>query len=491
MKYKADDIKPIKYNYKLNKYKYMQINTYIYSFQAIMKNHRFISIALTWFLYNPCAVADTNDKPWRFNSALNLPEVFSLSGHHRTRFENVDEQYRGSRNGGDQALVFRTVVLAKLNFKHIKFAAEMLDSRVEFADSGTPLSGSVVNPLELLQVYVEVPLDNLLGQGSKSTFRGGRLTMDMGSRRLVARNRFRNTINGFTGIDWHWQGSEKQKLRFFYTLPVQRLFSGSALDNDAKFDKEHEEVRFWGFYYSPTRLPWGDQAEVYLLGLNEEDVSGELNTRDRDIYTPGFRLFRRPAKNKFDYQVESIFQFGESRSSTVSTMDLDHFAYFHHVEMGYSFDTKWSPRLILQYDYASGDDDPNDGDNNRFDTLYGARRFDFGPTGIYGPFARSNLSAPGIRLKLKPASNVTSFLALRGYWLVSDNDAWTTARITNVAGQSDNYIGTQIEARVRWEVLPKNIRIEAGAAHLLAGDVMDNAGKSDATYLYSQAVFWF
>jgi hypothetical protein len=425
------------------------------------------------------------------NNVLKLPEVFSLSGHHRIRFENVDEQYRGNLNGGDQALVFRTVVMAKLNFKQIKFAAEMLDSRAELADSGTPLNGSVVNPLELLQAYIEVPMDNLLGQGSKSIIRGGRITMDVGSRRLVARNRFRNTINGFTGIDWQWQGADKQKFRFFYTLPVQRLFSGSALDNEARFDKEHEQVRFWGVYYSPAKLVWGDELEFYFLGLNEEDVTGVLSTRDRDLYTPGFRLYREPKKNQFDYQVESIFQFGESRSSTTSTIELDHFAYFHHVEIGYSFDTRWSPRLIIQYDYASGDDDPGDSENNRFDTLYGARRFDFGPTSIYGPFARANLSTPAVRLQLKPASNVTSFLALRGYWLASDNDAWTTARITNVAGQSDNYIGTQIEARVRWEVVPENIRVEVGAAHLFAGDVMDGAGKSDATYLYSQAVFWF
>jgi hypothetical protein len=456
-----------------------------------MKNCKFILWILSCLFYSLSVLADATDKPWRLNSALNLPEFFSLSGHHRIRFENVDEQYRGNLNGGDQALVFRTVVLAKLDFKHIKFVAEMLDSRVELADSGTPLSGSVVNPLELLQGYVEVPMDNLIGSGSKSVFRGGRVTMDMGSRRLVARNRFRNTINGFTGIDWHWQGANKQTFRFFYTLPVQRLFSGSALDNDAKFDEEHEEVRFWGVYYAPDKLPWGDQLEVYFLGLNEEDITGVLSTRDRDLYTPGLRLYKEPNKNQFDYQLESIFQFGESRVSTTSTVDKDHLAYFHHAEIGYSFATRWSPRLMLQYDYASGDDDPNDNDNNRFDTLYGARRFDFGPTGIYGPFARANLSTPGVRLQLKPAPNVTSFFALRGYWLASDNDVWPTARITNKAGQSDNYIGTQVEARMRWEVLPKNIRIEAGAAHLFAGDVMDGAGKSDATYLYSQLVLWF
>jgi len=437
------------------------------------------------------AEADTGEKPWRIDSALNLPAWLSMSGIHRTRFENLDEQYRGSRNGSDQALVFRTNLFAKLDFDHIKIVGEMMDSRSEFADSGTPLSGSVINPLELLQAYIEVPMNNVFAEGSKSSFKGGRITMDMGSRRLVARNRFRNTINGFTGIDWNWQSRDDHKLRFFYTLPVQRLFSGNALDNEPKFDKEHEEVRFWGLYYSPATMPWGDKAEIYLLGLNEEDVPGELNTRDRELYTPGFRLYRKPAKNKFSYQIESIFQFGESRSSTSSTVDLDHFAYFNHFEIGYSFDAKWSPQLLFQYDYASGDDDPNDADNNRFDTLYGARRFDFGPTGIYGPFARSNISTPGIRLKFKPTSNIKSFIALRGYWLASDNDAWTTAGISNVAGQSDNYIGTQIEARVIWDVLPKNVRLEAGAAHLFAGDLMDGAGKSDAAYLYSQAIFSF
>lgn len=58
-------------------------------------------------------------------------------------------------------------------------------------------------------------------------------------------------------------------------------------------------------------------------------------------------------------------------------------AYFEGLEVGYTFVEVWSPRFASQLDYARGDSSPNDGENNRFDTLYGARAFDFGATGIY------------------------------------------------------------------------------------------------------------
>jgi hypothetical protein len=192
-----------------------------------------------------------------------------------------------------------------------------------------------------------------------------------------------------------------------------------------------------------------------------------------------------------DYEIESVFQFGDSRASTAAAVDLDHFAHFQHAEIGYSFAAPWSPRLQFQYDYAGGDADPADGDNNRFDTLFGARRFDFGPTSIYGPFARANISSPGVRLTVQPAAGWESFVALRGFWLASDNDIWTTARIGNAPGQSENYIGTQIEARLRWDAVPKNIRLEAGAARIFAGELMENAGKDDVTYLYTSITLTF
>lgn len=434
------------------------------------------------------ALADT--VPWRLEKALNLPQWLSVSGSHRMRFENLHNQFRAGRDGGDQVFLFRTLVLAELKLKHLEFGMELEDSRSELADPGTPLNTSVVNPLELLQAYVDVQINDLLQRGSKSSLRAGRMTMDVGSRRLVARNRYRNTLNAFTGVDWQWHGADKSKLRLFYTLPIQRRVSGNILDNDARIDKEREEIKFWGVYYSPGQVFWNSQAEVYFFGLDEDDTS-DLATTNREIFTTGFRLYRKASKSNFDYQFESIIQFGESRSSRSSNTDLDHFSYFQHLELGYTFNSAWSPRVQFQYDYASGDKNPGDSENDRFDTLFGARRFDFGPTSIYGPFARTNLNSPGIRLTIKPRRKINLFAALRGFWLASDDDIWTTARISNTPGQSENYIGTQIETRLRWDILPGNLRLEAGAAHIFSGALMNNAGKNDTSYFYTLASLFF
>ena len=414
----------------------------------------------------------------------------SLSGDQRTRHEHLNNQFRAGLDGDARALVFRTRVSAELDFRHFGLRAELQDSRAELADSVTALTVDMVNPLELLQAYVEVPIDDLLARGSRSVLRGGRITMDIGSRRLVSRNRFRNTSDGFAGIEWRWTGPDDSRLRGFYTLPVQRRISGNILDNNPRFDKEWRNVRFWGVHFSPAGLPWGNEGEVYYFGLSEDDAPG-LATTDRDIHTIGVR-FRRPATVAgFDYEIESAFQFGRSRASRTATADLNHVAHLQHVDAGYTFAAPGIPRLQLQYDYASGDHDPTDGRNNRFSSLYGSRSFDFGPSGIHGPFARTNLSTPGVRLTLTPVQGVNVLGSARGYWLASSGDTWPAAGIGNSAGLSARHVGTQWEFRGGWDLVPGHARLEAGVVHLSAGELMKNAAKGSATYTFAQTTLSF
>ena len=474
---------------------------HLFHFLSLLRLNKSKGICFLVLMLSFTARGWANEHPWRIDQSLALPGWLSISGQHRVRYETVDEQFRAGGNGDDQILVFRTNVLAEVMLQNWKFGFEILDARQSYAKENTPISTSVVNPLDVLQLYTQWTVEDLLAKNSISSFRVGRFTIDIGSRRFVARNLFRNTITAFTGVDWQWIGGNGNKFRVFYTLPVNRLPSerNRLIDNRSEGDDQNVEVKFWGTAYTFSNqalVQSGSRVDLFYFGLNEND-SHNRPTRNRDIHTFGGRIFKKPQVNQFDYQVESAFQFGESRLSTANTdqQDLDHFAHFHHIQLGYQFDAMWKPRLSGQLDFASGDDDPSDGDNNRFDTLFGARRFEFGPTGIFGPFARSNLITPGIRLQIKPSPHTSMLFAHRAYWLASNKDAWTAARVRDASGDSGSYIGQQFEMRFRWEVVPKNIRFEAGGAYLFKGKFANNApnatNEGDPNYVYSQLIFNF
>ncbi|NNL86876.1 MAG: alginate export family protein [Myxococcales bacterium] len=433
--------------------------------------------------------ARSAEAPWRLND--HLPDRFSLSVQQRIRYENLSEQFRVGTDGRSDVVVLRTLVHARLRLAEgLHFGAELQDSRAE-RTTDTRLDTSIVNTAELLRAYVEWQREDVLGGELEAQL--GRITMDLGSRRFLARNRYRNTINAFSGIDVRWKAPSGSQLRGFWTMPLRRRptdrrrLEGNRVQND----EESLDQQFWGLFGS-TDTPIG-RAEVFLLGLHERDES-DRRTRKRQLYTPGFRLFRAPAEGRWDFAWESAVQLGRSRASTTGER-LTHIAHFHHFEVGRSLAAPWSPRLAVEYDFASGDEDPGDSQNNRFDTLFGARRFDWGPTGIYGPFARSNLHSPGLRLKLRPSRTLTSFLALRSFWLAERRDAWTTAGLRDTQGSSGRHLGTQFEVRARWDVLPGNLRMEAGYARLFDGEFVRSAPGSndpgDIDYFYTQASVTF
>ena len=457
-----------------------------------------LALVLTMAVAAEAQTTEGTSRPWRLSEALGS-DWLELSGHHRSRYETLDEQFRGGSSGSDQIWVLRTTLKAETKLDKVELTAEVIDSRQELADDGTPINTGIVNALELLQACVGIDLAGVLPWGGKGKLQVGRHTIDIGSRRLVARNRFRNTINNFTGISGAWTAPSGERVRVFYVLPVSRLPSDrkSLLDNDREFDEEGSEVQFWGLHTALPELLPRSTGEFYLFGLHEDDAP-DRPTSNRNLYTMGLRFYRKPAPGQFDFELESVYQTGESRASEADTdrIDLDHFAHFQHVHAGYTFDMPWSPRAVLQFDYASGDRDPNDGDNNRFDTLYGARRFEFGSTGICGAFARSNLISPGGRLIMRLRRNLTVVIADRWYWLASDTDAWTTAKFRDVTGSSGSYLGNQAEVGIRLDMYPRNLRLETGIAHLFAGKFQENAGDADGrdndtTYAYLQAAFTF
>jgi hypothetical protein len=438
-----------------------------------------------------CRAEEARRSPWRLQEAIGEPDRLSIEATFRLRYEYLDNQFRAGRPGSDQILALRTTVLAQLFlFDWLSVAAELQDSRAYLADGNTPVGTGLVNSAELLRAYIELSFER--GAGSH-IFNIGRYTMDLGSRRLVARNRFRNTSNAFTGIDWSWTTRLGISLRTFYALPVKRLPDdrASLIDNEIEFDETNDSYQFFGVFAS-GELPWGDRGELYAYGLLEDetyDASDGDSLARRRFGTPGLRILRQPEAGKLDYEFESALQIGQSQGSLTGLLTLDHFAHFQHVAIGYSFEAPASPRIELHYDFASGDSDPTDGKNGTFDTLFGARRFEYGPTSIYGAVARSNINTPGVRVELKPKTDWTAFFDYRAIWLASATEEWIPTGVRDATGSSGTFVGHQIEMRVRWWILPGNLLLEAGYAHLFAGEFIDTAPNSnhgDTNYVYTQ-----
>lgn len=415
------------------------------------------------------------DTDWSLQNAIGNPDDFTLSGSVRARVEYLDNDFHPGANQSDTILALRSTLFAEYHSDPIRIGAEIMDSRVYFTNAGTPVTSNDVNALELVQAYVGLNLGSVLGKGSRTNLQAGRFTMDLGSRRLVGRNNYRNATNAFTGVKFNVETADKTSITAYYTLPLTRLPGDKqgVLDNKVEWDRESFDLAFWGAYLSKPHLTGRANLDLYFLGLNERDAPGYA-TRNRQLYTPGLRLYSVPAPGKTDFEFEGAYQFGSVRTSTAASAPIeDVSAYFLHAEVGHQFAAPWQPRVSIVYDRASGD--RGGGSYNRFDSLYGPRRPDWGPTGIYGPLGRSNISSPGIRVEVKPDKRWDGFVMYRAAWLDSATDSFASTGVKDATGKSGTFAGHQIEGRVRYWIVPRLLRLDTGAAWLINGRFLKDA----------------
>jgi alginate export protein len=445
-------------------------------------------------LASPSA-AHAADEPWTLHDAMGAPDNLRISGSARIRYEALSNQFRPGLDENDDLISLRASLFAEYDAGPVRLGAELIDSRAYDADAGGAVGTGEVNALELVQAYVGADLGDALGEGSTAKLDLGRFTMDLGSRRLVGRNNFRNTTNAFTGARFDWRGGGREQVTLFYTLPHTRLPSDkeSILDNEVEWDRETFDLSFWGAFVNLPGIAGRANLDLYFFGLDEDD-SPSVATRNRELYTTGLRLFREPQAGQFDFEVEAAYQFGNARSGTGATAPRqDVSAWTLHAEAGYQFAGAWAPRLSFEYDHATGDE--ADGGYGRFDSLYGPRRPDWGPTGIYGPLGRANIRSPGVRLEAKPSSRWDGFLAYRAAWLDSRTDAFAFTGVRDPGGDAGRFAGHQIEGRVRYWIVPGLLRLDTGGAVLFHGRFLESAANAndygDTVYGYADLTLTF
>jgi hypothetical protein len=446
---------------------------------------------------------DRFDWPSEFNAkkTLGLPDWLNASLEYRVRYETMDEPFVKGQTGSQYQVPMQTVLWMEANYKALRVGFEFWDARQYGGNENTTLNTTMVDSADFPQIYAALYTPNLLDSGLGAEVKGGRMTLDLGSRRLVARNAFRNTTNAFTGLYFRVRdGAAGWQVQAFAAQPIVRLpdQKSQLVHNDYAWDQEQKNSVFTGAIAETERLPWDSRGELYLYYLNE---SAANSANFRRIFTPGLRLFRQPKKGEFDFEGESIAQTG-NRLDTVydakgkgTKKDMSVEAFYEHFQVGYTFDLPWDPRILAQYDYATGGTSGNGSTSNSFDTLYGARRWEYGPTGIFGPFARNNINTPGARMQLVPHRDVATFVGYRAWWMADSKAAWQPANLVDPTGKAGDFMGHTVELSARWDA-HENIALEGGYTCLFKGGFARNApgaptNHDNVNYFYMQTQLRF
>lgn len=432
-------------------------------------------MALSVLPFRPIAVTLVGLPLFCGSPALAREDGLTFTGVMRLRYEAIDGQARVGFNKSDELVNLRTNILAEYRKDNVRVGVELFDSRVWGDNAGTPVSTNEVNAFEPVQAYVAADFDGAFGKGTKLTLTAGRMMLNLGSRRLVAADDYRNTTNGYTGLRADFAAPRGWKATLIYTLPQVRLPDDTIGIRDAKvrLDRENFDLVLLGGQVSKAKAIGSAMAELSYFHLGERDAPGRP-TRDRWLDTFGGRLIAQPRVGKFDYEIEAFYQTGHVSASLAPTAARHSVgASFIHADMGYSFTGQWKTRLSIEFDRASGD--KPGGRIGRFDTLFGMRRADLAPAGLYNALARTNIVTAGIRFEATPSKRLDWFAAYRPMWLAADQDSFSSTGVRDALGRSGDFAGHQIEARVRYWLVPTRLRFEFDGLLLAKGRFLHDA----------------
>lgn len=380
------------------------------------------------------------------------------------------------------------------------------DQRFAYFASPTPAGtvnrkgqGPESDTIDLHQAYVTI------GNHKKFplSLKIGRQEMSYGEERLIGAFGWNNIGRVFDAAKVRWQ-NEWFAADFFTSRVVVPVDGQFNVNNDYDF--------FSGIYATTTKIP-KNTLELYFLArdASTKAIAAETSPQApqpsaRDIYTLGGRLKSLPGQiGNWDYTLEGAYQFGNFRDlrAGVPATRLEQDAFMVSLQAGYTFADVWAtPRLGLEYDFASGDSNPHDNVHGTFENLFPTNHKFYG----YMDFiSLQNIHDVRAILQLKPHSRVSLAVEGHGFWLADANDNFynvggaprggTAATPTgNGYGINPNYnrfVGTELDI-VGGVALTRFAQLEVGVGHFFTGNYIQqslhhaNFGSKDANYLYVQ-----
>ena len=132
--------------------------------------------------------------------------AFDVSGSFRVRYESLNNPIfptsSAAREQSNQRLSTRFIVNSTVSYQNLAATIEIRDSRVFLDENDPTLTANQVNTLEPTQFFITYKPERASDLYEVSAVKVGRMELDYGSRRLLAKTAYRNATNSYDGIVW-------------------------------------------------------------------------------------------------------------------------------------------------------------------------------------------------------------------------------------------------------------------------------------------------
>jgi hypothetical protein len=348
---------------------------------------------------------------------------------------------------------------------HWQIFVQFEDVRAPGKDVITPVDE---NPLDLRLAFIAY-VDSFWGGTLKA--RVGRQEMAFDLQRFVS---VRDGPNVRQAYDAVWLDWERREWRFigFWSMPVQ--YRREHFFDD--FSDKH--FQYGGVRVERKDVGPGDLAAYYSRFILDKthflDGGGDERRNNFDIRYAG-------TGRGFDWDLEAMGQVGDIGGKSIRAWGVGS-------RSGYTFaDLPWTPRLGLQIDAASGDQQAGDDTIGTFNPLF--------PNGYYFTLAGYTGYVNLIHLKpsltVKPIKSLTLMLAAAMQWRETTADAvyvQPNNPVPGTAGQAGRWSGVYMQARADWAITA-NLAAAVEAVRFQIGDVIRRAGGHDSTYVNVELKF--
>jgi len=326
-----------------------------------------------------------------------------------------------------------------------------------------------VDELDLMNGFADIMIP--FGQKANVTLRGGRQELIFGSQRLVGPGDFTQVPRAFEGgaaiaqiVDW----------------TITPFWAQSVVIDKYHFNKSTSDLQLFGVFGTGPLYVLPVNLDLYWLDANNRTATFNGTIGRERRHTLGGRVWGKIGATGLDFEVEGASQFGTLGRGEIGAWMLT-------TVLGYTLPiTRLSPRVYVEFDYASGDDRPG-GDVETFSQLYpNAHSF----LGYIDYIGRQNIISPNAGVIMSPIHGLTLSLQQYFFWRASDRDA-----LYNKSGgvlrpgtaTTARYVGAETDVLATYN-FTRHLQGYAGYSHFFAGEFIDKTGKDQDSDFYYVAI---